>query len=88
MKITTVKEFRDHATKLLRGSDLLLITRQGHAAGLYLPFSHTEELPFELRKELQQTLARSVRQALEEKELTEEDILADFERFRTVNRSR
>ena len=87
MKITTVKEFRDHATKLLRGPDLLLITRRGRAAGLYLPLSHTEELSFELRKELQQTLARSVRQALEEKELTEEEILADFEHFRSARRS-
>ncbi len=82
MKMATVREFRDQATKLLRSTKPLLITRRGKAAGLYIPLSDTIELPFELRKELQQALARSVRQALEEKGFTEEEILEDFDRFR------
>ena len=82
MRITTVKEFRDQATQLLRGGEPLLITRRGKVAGLYLPLEEAERLPFELRKELQQALARSVRQALEAKGLGEEEILEDFERFR------
>ena len=82
MRTTTVKEFRDQATKLLRGSELLLITRRGKAAGLYLPLEETQDLPLELRKELQVSLARSVRQALEEKGITEEEILEGFERSR------
>jgi PHD/YefM family antitoxin component YafN of YafNO toxin-antitoxin module len=80
--MTTVKEFRDQATKLLRGSEPLLITRRGKAAGLYLPLDETQDLPLELRKELQVSLARSVRQALEEKGITEEEILEGFERSR------
>lgn len=87
MKITTVKEFRDNATKLLRGSEPLLITRRGKATGIYLPLSDADQLPFELRKEMQRALASSVRQALEEKGLTEEEILEDFERFRKSHRS-
>jgi PHD/YefM family antitoxin component YafN of YafNO toxin-antitoxin module len=79
MRTTTVKEFRDQATKLLRGSELLLITRRGKAAGLYLPLEETRDLPLELRKELQVSLASSVRQALEEKGITEEEILEGFE---------
>ncbi len=82
MKTASVKEFRDRATKFLRGSEPLLITRRGKAAGLYLPLSATDDLPFELRKELQLTLARAVRQALEEKGIAEEEILEDFERSR------
>jgi PHD/YefM family antitoxin component YafN of YafNO toxin-antitoxin module len=82
MRTTTVKEFRDQATKLLRGSEPLLITRRGKAAGLYLPLEQTQDLPFELRKELQVSLARSVRQAMEEKGITEEEILEGFERSR------
>jgi len=82
MRTTTVKEFRDQATKLLRGSEPLLITRRGKAAGLYLPLGETQDLPLELRKELQVSLARSVRQALEEKGITEEEILEGFERSR------
>lgn len=56
MKIATVKEFRNRATKLLRSVEPLLITRHGKAAGLYIPLSDAEALPFELRKELQQSL--------------------------------
>ncbi len=82
MRTTTVKEFRDQATKLLRGSEPLLITRRGKAAGLYLPLEETRDLPFELRKELQLSLARSVRQAMEEKGITEEELLEGFERSR------
>jgi len=82
MRMTTVKEFRDQATKLLRGSEPLLITRRGKAAGLYIPLEETQDLPFELRKELQLSLARSVRQAMEEKGLTEEEVLEGFERSR------
>lgn len=82
MRTTTVKEFRDQATKLLRGSEPLLITRRGKAAGLYLPLEETQDLPFELRKELQLSLAWSVRQAMEEKGISEEELLEGFERAR------
>jgi len=82
MRTTTVKEFRDKATKLLRGSEPLLITRRGKAAGLYLPLDDTQDLPFELRKELQVSLARSVRQAMEERGVIEEEVLEGFERSR------
>jgi PHD/YefM family antitoxin component YafN of YafNO toxin-antitoxin module len=82
MRTTSVKEFRDQATKLLRGSEPLLITRRGKVAGLYLPLEETRDLPFELRKELQLSLARSVRQAMEEKGIAEEELLEGFERSR------
>lgn len=82
MRTATVKEFRDQATKLLRGSEPLLITRRGKAAGLYLPLQDTQEWPFELRKELQLSLARSVRQAIEESGITEKEVLEGFKRSR------
>lgn len=48
----------------------------------WTPPSDPNALPFELRRELPQALAHAVRKALEEKGLTEEEILADFEPFR------
>ena len=82
MRTTTVKEFRDRATELLRGSEPLLITRRGKAVGLYLPLGETKDLPFHLRRELHFLLARAVREAREEKGVTDEEGLQGFERSR------
>ena len=81
MRTTTVKEFRDRATELLRGSEPLLITRRGKAVGLYLPPGETKDLPFHLRRELHFLLARAVREALEERGVTEKKALEGFEPF-------
>jgi len=82
MRIATVKEFRDKASTMFRSHEPLLITRRGKVAGLYLPLDEVDQFPFDLRKDLQQALASSVRQGLEERGLNEEEILEDFERFR------
>jgi len=52
MKFTTVKEFRDQATKFLRSEDPVLITRRGKPAGIYISLQEEVDLPFEFRKEL------------------------------------
>jgi len=82
MKTATVKEFRNRATEFLRGSEPLPITRHGQAVGLFLPLTATDDLPVELRKELQLIMARAVRQALEGKGIAEEQIREDFEHSR------
>lgn len=82
MKVTTVKEFRDKASSMFKSHEPLLITRHGKVAGLYLPLDEVDQFPFELRKELQRVLACSVRQGLEERSLSQEEILEDFARFR------
>lgn len=85
MKIATVREFRDRATQLLKEDQPLLITRRGKIAGLYLPLE-AEQLPVELKTELQQAIARLIRTQLEKKRIHEEAILADFEKHRTARR--
>jgi len=82
MRTTTAKELRDQATRLLQGSEPFLITRRGKIAGLYLPLAETQDLPLELHKGLQASLARAVRQFLEERGVTEAEILEGFERSR------
>lgn len=82
MKIATVREFRDLATTFLRSKEPVLVTRRGKAAGVFLPLTNPGDLPLELRKEIQTALAESVREALEEKGIAEEEVLADFEGFR------
>ena len=85
MKITTIKEFRDKATKILKSPEPVLITRRGKAAGLYFPLEG-DSIPLDLRMNLQLTIADLVKKSLKQKGLSEEDILDDFETFRD-NRS-
>jgi len=81
MKITTVKEFRDKATFMFKSLEPVLITRRGKAAGLYFPLQG-DSIPFDLRMDLQATIANLVKESLEKKGISEEDILEDFEAFR------
>jgi hypothetical protein len=37
MKISTVREFRDNASGLLRSKDPILVTRRGRLAGVFFP---------------------------------------------------
>jgi len=82
MRLTTVKEFRDQATKYLRSKDPVLITRRGKPAGIYVSLQEGEDLPFDFRKELMLTLASQVKKSLEEHGLTEQAVLDDFEATR------
>lgn len=38
-----VREFRDHATKYLSGSDTLAIRKHGHLIGVYIPVNRDED---------------------------------------------
>jgi hypothetical protein len=42
MKISSVREFRDQDTGLLRSKDPVLVTRRGRLAGIFLPCTDTE----------------------------------------------
>jgi hypothetical protein len=56
MRISTVREFRDQASGLLRSKDPILVTRRVRVAGVFFP--------------------------IKKKGLSEEAILADFDRWR------
>ncbi len=51
MRISTVREFRDKATGLLRSKDPILVTRRGRLAGIFFPLQKSS-LPVELKHEL------------------------------------
>jgi len=85
MKISTVREFRDNATSLLRSKDPILVTRRGRLAGVFFPRPETT-LPIELKRELFPVLAAEVRREIKARGLTEKEILADFESWRKRKR--
>lgn len=87
MKLMTVKEFRDKATKALKSKEPLIIMRRGEVAGIFFPVP-LDTIPFEFKKDLFLTLTESIRRRLEVKGIKEEEVLDDFEEFRKARRRR
>ena len=74
MKISTVREFRDNASGILRAKDPILVTRRGRLAGIFFPRPETT-LPVELKREMFSILSAEVaRRLLRKRGLKEEDI--------------
>ena len=81
MKMTTVREFRDRATALLRSKDPVLVTRRGRLAGVFFPCPQAT-LPLELRREVFGMLSAVIARQIKRRGLSEGEVLADFERWR------
>jgi hypothetical protein len=85
MKISTVREFRDNATSYLRSKDPVLVTRRGRLAGVFFPRPEAS-LPIEFKRELFAALTSEIVRQLQKRGLKEEDIVADFQSWRTRKR--
>ena len=82
-----MREFRDRATILLRGTEPILVTRRGKIVGFFVPAGGTV-VPLEIKRELFYTLSSEVRRMVKERGLSEKAILADFEKARKARRRR
>jgi hypothetical protein len=78
LKISTVRELRDHATGYLRSKDPILVTRRGRLAGAFLPCLEAS-LPIALKRELFPILSSELAHQLQKRGLHEKDILSDFQ---------
>ncbi|MDI6729292.1 MAG: hypothetical protein QMD44_10270 [Thermodesulfovibrionales bacterium] len=87
MKLLSVKEFRDSATKALKSKEPLIIMRRGEVAGIFFP-TPLESIPFEFKKDIFVALTESIKKNLRSKGITEEEILEDFEKHRKARRRR
>lgn len=85
MKLLSVKEFRDSATKALKSKEPLIIMRRGEVAGIYFPVP-LGSVPFELKKDIFISLTASIKKRLEAQGIKEKDILDDFEKHRKTHR--
>lgn len=85
MKISTVREFQDDATGILRSKDPVLVTRRGRLAGIFFPRPETS-LPIDLKKELFAILSAEIARQIRERGISEDEILADFENWRKKRR--
>jgi hypothetical protein len=85
MKISTVREFRDNATGLLRSKDPILVTRRGRLAGVFFP--HPEaSLPLELKRELFAVLSSEIARQVKKRGISEKEVVAGFESWRKSKR--
>lgn len=85
MRISTVREFRDRATALLRSKDPVLVTRRGRLAGVFLPLKE-DSLPGDLRHELFSILSSEIARDLRKRVVSEKKVLTDFEVWRKKRR--
>ena len=85
MKIATLRDFRDHASEMMRSKAVILVTRDGKPAGFFVPWDRPD-IPDEIRKGLYQELSERVSQSREELGVTEEEIVADFQAARRARR--
>jgi hypothetical protein len=85
MRISSVREFRDRATALLRSDDPVLVTRRGRVAGVFFPWRDAT-LPIDLKRELFLMLSAEISRQLKKKRISEEKILEDFAQWRKTRR--
>ena len=85
MKSVYIRQFRDHATKILKEKEPVMILRRGEVAGFFIPLT-TSSLPLDVRKELFYALSDSVKKAMREKRVTEEHILEGFKKRKKCRR--
>lgn len=81
MRISTVREFRDNATGLLRAKAPILVTRRGRLAGVFFPWPELT-LPIEFKKELFSALSKEVSRRIRRRGVSEDEVLADFDSWR------
>ena len=86
MRISTVREFRDKATVLLRSKTPILVTRHGRLAGIFFPRPEMT-LPIELKRELYGMLSSDVARQLRRRGISEDAVLKDFEASRRKPRA-
>jgi hypothetical protein len=86
MRISSVREFRDKATALLRSKTPILVTRHGRLAGIFFPRPEMT-LPIELKRELYGMLCSDVARQLKRRGISEAEVLRDFEASRRKPRA-
>lgn len=86
MRISSVREFRDNATGLLRSTTPILVTRRGRLAGIFFPRPELT-LPLELKRELYAMLSSDVARQLRRRKVSEETVLNDFAAARKTRRA-
>jgi len=85
MRVSTVREFRDKASGMLRSKEPILITRRGRMAGVFFP-SPEGTLPVDLNRQLFDRLSAEIGRRLKPSVASKAEILADFKSWKKARR--
>lgn len=88
MKVASVREFRNQATRLMKERELVFVTRHGKVTSILLPLKAPAEIPIELRRELLGQVGKAISSHLKARGVTERQVLREFETFRKRRRRR
>ncbi len=86
MRVAGGRAFRNLAPRLVKGDEVVFITRHGKLTGILVPLEKPEELPVELRRELLQKLGGAISEHLTRRGVGEKRLLRDFEGWRKTRR--
>lgn len=86
MRVSTVREFRDRATGLLKSNEPILITRRGRMAGVFFP-SPEGTLPLDMKRQLFDQLSAEIGRQIKRAGSSEKEILEDFEAWKKARRA-
>jgi hypothetical protein len=84
MKVAGLREMEVAAPALPKGGEPVLVTREGKVSGLYVPLEDPARIPDDLRRDLISAVGRHLAGVLEEKGVSEKEILGDFDAFRRL----
>jgi hypothetical protein len=88
MKIAGVREIREKTAAYLGGSEPFLVTKHGKISGVYVPLETPDRLPDDWRREIGRILGLYFARLLDQKGVSEREILEDFRAFRRGRRGR
>jgi hypothetical protein len=88
MRVAGVREFRSRAPELVKGKELVFVTRHGKLSGLLVPLAEPQELPVELRGELLIRLGGAIASHLKSHGVGEVKLQRDFQAWRKARRRR
>lgn len=86
MKVVRMRELEAGAPALLESDEPVLVTHQGKVSGLYVPLEDPNQIPDDFRRDLISAVGRYLAGVLEERGVSEEEILEGFNASRRRRR--
>jgi antitoxin (DNA-binding transcriptional repressor) of toxin-antitoxin stability system len=87
MRVTGIREFRNKVPELVSGDELVFVTKHGKLSGLLIPLGQPDELPVELRQDLLERLGSAISRHLDERGVTEKQVMRDFQSWKKKRRT-
>lgn len=86
LKVSSAREFQEKAPGMLRSRTPIVVTRRGRLAGVFFPQPETT-LPPDLKRELFAVVSLEIQRNMNAHNVTEEEVLADFAKWRKKRRA-